>query len=48
MQESNNFNRSKVEKSLDILNSSVAFGRAIPSALHTNLFALTDDDRIKI
>ena len=46
MQDSGHFNRSKLEKSLDMLNSSIAINKSSLQPL--NLLQLTDDDRLKM
>jgi hypothetical protein len=46
MQDSGHFNRSKLEKSLDMLNSSIAINKSSLQSL--NLLQLTDDDRLKM
>ena len=41
------FNRGKLEKSLDLLNSSIQIGRTLPNHLN-NLLQYTEEDRMKI
>jgi hypothetical protein len=47
MQDSGYFHRNKLEKSLDMLNSSIALNKASPQQ-QLNLLQLTDDDRLKM